>query len=142
MLIQGRIVVDWVVSKGDCFAPLDGCIGVGWVNKGKIVAGVMYEEFTEASIHATIVVEDDHPLTKGFVHAIFHYPFEQLKVGKIIVQMSEAHGRSKKLAEHFGFELEARIKGAYLDGDRLIYSMPVENCKWLKRSNHEKSKNS
>lgn len=141
MLVQGQGVVEWVVARAEGFAPSAGAVGIGWTSGDVLTSGVMFEEFTEASIHATIVVEKGAVMARDFIYTIFHYPFEQLGVKKIIVQMSEGNTESRKLAEHFGFELEARIKDAYLDGDRLIYTMPVEKCTWLERlKNGQESK--
>jgi RimJ/RimL family protein N-acetyltransferase len=137
-LIAGIPVISWIVRRGDCFAPGYGATGLGWVQGGKIVAGVMYEEFTEASIHATIVVEE--PMTKGFVHKIFDYPFNQLGVDKIIVQANTSNAESVNLAKRLGFTEEGMIKGAYLDGDRIILTMTKDECRWLKELQNEISK--
>ena len=137
-LIAGIPVIGWIVEKGDCFVPGSGATGLGWVKDGKIVAGVMYEEFTEASIHATIVVEE--PMTKGFVHKIFDYPFNQLGVDKIIVQANTSNAESVNLAKRLGFTEEGMIKGAYLDGDRIILTMTKDECRWLKELQNEISK--
>ena len=137
-LIAGTPVVSWIVGRGECFAPGSGATGLGWVKDGKIVAGVMYEEFTEASIHATIVVEEQ--MMKGFVHKIFDYPFNQLGVDKIIVQTNTANVESVNLAKRLGFTEEGMIKGAYLDGDRIILTMTKDECKWIKELQNEESK--
>ena len=137
-LIAGIPVISWIVNHGECFAPGSGVTGLGWVKDGKIVAGVMYEEFTEASIHATIVIEE--PMVKGFVHKIFDYPFNQLGVDKIIVQANTSNAESVNLAKRLGFTEEGMIKGAYLDGDRIILTMTKDECKWLKELQNEISK--
>ena len=137
-LIAGIPVISWIVGKGECFAPGGGVTALGWVKEGKIVAGVMYEEFTEASIHATIVVEEQ--MMKGFVHKIFDYPFNQLGANKIIVQANTANTESVNLAKRLGFTEEGMIKGAYLDGDRIILTMTKDECRWLKELQNEESK--
>jgi len=134
-LIAGIPVINWIVGRGDCCVPSGGATGIGWVKDGKIVAGVMYEEFTEASIHATIVVEA--PLVREFLYKIFDYPFNQIGVAKIIVQANTSNVESVNLAKRLGFTEEGCIKGAYLDGDRIILTMTRNECKWLE-SEHEK----
>lgn len=138
-LIAGTPVVNWIVGRGECFAPGGGATGLGWVKDGKIVAGVMYEEFTEASIHATIVIEHGTIMTKSFFHKIFDYPFNQLGVNKIIVQANTANVESVHLAKRLGFTEEGMIKGAYLDGDRIILTMTKDECRILKELQNEKS---
>ena len=139
-LIAGAPVVSWIVGRGECFAPGSGATGLGWVQNGKIVAGVMYEEFTEASIHATIVIEPGTTMTKSFFHKIFDYPFNQLGVDKIIVQANTSNAESVDLAKRLGFTEEGMIKGAYLDGDRIILTMTKDECKWIKELQNEESK--
>jgi len=136
-LIAGIPVVSWVINRCAPVVATPDAIGLGWEHNGKIVAGVMYEEYTEASIHATIAVESGSVIQRGFLWAMFDYPFGQMGVKKIIVQISSANEASENLAMHLGFTLEARIKDAYLDGDRLIYTMTKDNCRWLGDS-HEK----
>ena len=130
-LITGIAVVSWVMNRCAPVVATPDAVGLGWEHNERIVAGVMYEEYTEASIHATIAVESGSVIQRGFLWAMFDYPFRQVGVKKIIVQMSSANEASENLARHLGFTLEARIKDAYLDGDRLIYTMTKDNCKWL-----------
>jgi len=139
-LIAGIPVVSWIVGKGECFAPGGGVTALGWVKEGKIVAGVMYEEFTEASIHATIVVEEGNMIGKELLFTMFDYPFRQLGANKIIVQVNTANTESVNLAKRLGFTEEGMIKGAYLDGDRIILTMTKDECKWIKELQNEESK--
>ena len=136
--VLGPQVVDWVSNKYGPIVVSPDSIGLGWVQDDKLVAGVVYEEFTEASIHATIVAEA--PMVKGFLHKIFDYPFNQIGVEKIIVQVNSANKKSLELAYRLGFDEEGCIKGAYLDGDRIILTMTRNECKWLKELQNEESK--
>ena len=132
------LVGNWVVNRTGSALPRSGATVIGLVREGRIVAGVLYEDFTQASIHATIAV-DDGVLSKDFVFAIFDYPFNQLAVEKILVYVNTANEASMKLVEHFGFVEEARVKGVFLDGDQVIYSITKDQCKLLKRLNHEQT---
>jgi RimJ/RimL family protein N-acetyltransferase len=131
MLVVGLPVIAWVVNRCACLIPTRGAQGIGWTRDGKITAGVLYDEYTEASIHASIAIAPKSGLPKGLLRVMFDYPFNQLGVGKIIVQMSSGNLASSNLAQRLGFDLEAVIKGAYPDGDRLIYTMPKDNCRWI-----------
>jgi len=135
--VLGPQVVDWVSNKYGPIVVSPDSIGLGWVQDDKLVAGVVYEEFTEASIHATIVIKHGTVMTKRFFHKIFDYPFNQLGVDKIIVQANTANVESVHLAKRLGFTEEGMIKGAYLDGDRIILTMTKDECKWLKELQNE-----
>jgi len=133
------LVGNWVVERTGSALPRSGATAIGLVREGKIVAGVLYEDFTQASIHATIAIDTGAVLSKDFVFAIFDYPFNQLAVEKILVYVNTANAASMKLAEHFGFVEEARVKGVFLDGDQVIYSITKDQCHLLKRLNHEQT---
>ena len=70
-------------------------------------------------------------ITPAYLGAIFNYPFNVCKVGKIIVPVSSANITSIKFVEKMGFQEEARIKDAMQDGDMVILTMPKERCKYL-----------
>ena len=70
-------------------------------------------------------------MTPAYLAAIFDYPFNVCKVGKIIVPVSSANITSIKFVEKMGFQEEARIKDAMADGDMVILTMPKERCKYL-----------
>ena len=61
-------------------------------------------------------------------------------VDKIIVQTNTANVESVNLAKRLGFTEEGMIKGAYLDGDRIILTMTKDECKWIKELQNEESK--
>lgn len=135
--IIGPQVVEWVHRNYGPIVVSPDSIGLGWMQDGELVAGVVYEEFTEASIHATIVIERGTVMTKSFFHKIFDYPFNQLGVNKIIVQANTANVESVHLAKRLGFTEEGMIKGAYLDGDRIILTMTKDECRILKELQNE-----
>ena len=134
------LVGNWVVDRTGSALPRSGATAIGLVRDGKIVAGVLYEDFTQASIHISIAVDRGAVLSKDFVFAIFDYPFNQLGVDKMIAYVNTANKVSMKLTEHFGFVEEARVKGVFLDGDQVIYSITKDQCHLLKRLGHEQSK--
>jgi len=136
------IVGNWVVDRTGSALPRSGATAIGQVQGGKLVAGVLYEDFTQASIHATIAVDRGAVLSKDFVFAIFDYPFNQLTVERIIAYCNSSNSASKRLIEHFGFVEEARVKGVFLDGDQIIYSLTKDQCHLLKRLCHEQTQES
>lgn len=108
---------------------------IGWTNKGSVVAGVIYEYFTGASITATIAKTPESMLPPGFVRSIFRYPFDQLHVKKIIAYVMESNQKSIELLKKMGFVTEGRVTDAYPDGDMIIYTMTRPQCRWLGEQN-------
>lgn len=108
---------------------------IGWLRDDEVVAGVIYEHFTGASITATIANAPGAVLVPGFMRAIFKYPFQQLGVNVIIAFVSESNWKSRNLLEKMGFTQETKVIGAYPDGDMLIYTMSAAQCRWLEKEN-------
>jgi hypothetical protein len=70
-------------------------------------------------------------MNREYLWYCFHYPFEELKVHKILGLVESDNLEAQKLDEHLGFTLEATLKSAAPKGDLLIYSMTRDQCKWL-----------
>jgi len=126
---------EWVGSVGmartGCNFP-HGCEAViGAVDENdSLVAGVVYDHFTETCVTATIAIEKKN-LPRRLVKAMFRYPFEQMGVKKIIVYLNEANRASVRLASKLGFAIEGRIKDVYPDGSMFIMSLSRANCVWI-----------
>ena len=90
---------------------------------------MIYENWNQASIVCHIAIEGR--MTKGYLKAIFSYPFEFCKVKKIIVPVSSTHAKSLKLVTKMGFVEEARVKDAVPDGDIIFLTLAREKCRFL-----------
>ena len=126
-------VSSWVADKDGGDFPTGCFAAIGAVDDNdSLVAGVVYDHYTESCVTATIAVEKKN-LPRQFLRAIFKYPFEQLEVGKIIVYVNEANKASVRLATKLGFAVEAKIKDVYPDGAMFIMGLNKANCVWLGR---------
>jgi len=119
----------WTAQKVDGGYFQERSRSIGLKKNGEFVAGVIYENWHGKSITCHIAVTGR--MTSAYLGAIFHYPFNVCKVGKIIVPVSSANLTSIKFVEKMGFQEEARIKDAMADGDMVILTMPKERCKYL-----------
>jgi L-amino acid N-acyltransferase YncA len=124
-------VAEWVSGRTGCAIPNFGS-ALGMTNAaGDLVAGVMYEGFTGASVTATIAIDKGVIVGKEFMRVIFQYPFEQLKVRKLFAFIAEANKPSIAFVKRVGFVEEGRIKEYYESGDALIFACTPESCAWL-----------
>lgn len=126
-----RIVIPWVSSRCEFVNPGAGSTGLGLVQHGRMVAGVVYDRFTGRSIFASIAIDPGHYLDREFVWAICDYPFNQLGVERIVVTINSSNAKSVRLAKHLGFVLTASIPGLFYDGDMLLATLDKSDCKWL-----------
>ncbi|MFJ0379149.1 GNAT family N-acetyltransferase [Bordetella bronchiseptica] len=129
---DAEVVGPWVASRvGKPYVP-GTCSAIGRVVNGKIVAGVLYEEFNGTNVFCHIAGDGRGWLSRNFLSIIFDYPFRQLKVKRITGVVASSNEAARKFDEHLGFELEAILLGAHPDGDLLVYKMTADKCRWLK----------
>lgn len=117
----------WVAVRiNGVFTPQNSSC-IGWLDKNDdLVAGVWYENYKTTSIVAHIAI--DAPITREFIYTIFHYPFVQLGVYKVIGIVNSSNEEALRLDKKFGFEEEARIKDAYPDGDMVLLTLTKDKC--------------
>ena len=129
MIVAGPHVGHWVMGRiGGFFDPV--CMSaIGWQSDGRLTAGTAYRDWNGVSIEGQIAA--DRPLTRGFLFAIFDYPFRQLGARKIIATTTADHIRSIRLLRRLGFVEEACLRDAAPGGDLIIYTMRREACRFL-----------
>lgn len=110
----------WTPENSEC---------IGWEVDGELQAGVWYEDMNAVSVMAHIAVTGR--IGKKFIHAIFDYPFNQLKVSKILCPILEDNVKSIKLCENFGFSRVSVLKDIHPSGDMIFYTLERKNCKYL-----------
>ena len=134
-------VGNWVFNKMNdrTWSPV-GRIAFGRVKDEQIQWGIVYERFTGMSVYAHIAIDNPASWTEESIRLCFHYPFIELGVYKILVDVSSGNKKSLKLAKGLGFQEESRIEGVYNDGDLVILSITLDQCKWLKETEHGRRK--
>lgn len=105
-------------------------LSLGNIIAGKLTAAVMFDNYNVASI-CIHVAGEGRWMTREFLRETFSYPFEFLKVKKLIGLVDSTNEQAKRLDEHLGFVLEARIADAAPKGDLLIYTMNRAQCRFL-----------
>ena len=130
---DNQLVGPWVSKIVDT-SLCDRMSSLGWLNsEGKLTAGVVYDHYTFASIAATIAIEGT--INRQFLRAIFDYPFNQLRVKKVVAYVAESNLRSIRFLKKAGFKREAVLKDIYEDGDMYVYTMTREQCRWIGEGN-------
>jgi hypothetical protein len=109
---------------------------------GKLVAGVLYNNFRKHDIQLTAAATDIRWLSKELLTEIFSYPYVQLGCVRTTAVTGRKNARTRKLLEGLGYRLEGVCRKG-LDGkqDACVYGMLKADCKWLnlKAETYEKS---
>lgn len=131
LTFDASIIGPWVSEKtGGSWCAGRGQ-GIGKLVDGKLVAGVLYEDYNKANVVCHIAGEGQWA-DRRFLAIIFDFPFNQLKVKRITVPIAGNNANSIKLVEHMGFQLESRLEQATLDSDILLFRLFKDECKYLK----------
>ena len=121
--ISKRLGMQWFPGRGSI-------IGL-WQDGVGPIAACLFEGCNGASIMLHCVGEGRIWLNREFLWFTFYYPFEQLKLEKIICPVESTNYDSRNFIENIGFVLEATLKKAAPKGDLLIYTLEKDQCKWL-----------
>lgn len=100
------------------------------VEDGKLVAGAIYDHYNGNIVHGHIYINGT-PCREWFV-CIFDYPFNVLKVRKLVGQVPSNHLPALKIDKNLGFIEEGRVKDYYGEGvDLIVLTMTKDQCKFL-----------
>lgn len=112
----------------------EGATCIGLERNGELVAATLYDGCNGASIYSNIVI--DGLVSREWLWFIFYYPFVQLNVNVILGLVAKNNVKSQHLVEHLGFHLLTEIPDADPSGATLLYTMPKQRCKWIRRRQH------
>lgn len=121
------------VSQYMSMAMVAGMKGVGLEKDGELIAGALYEGFNGQNVWAHLAGKPGKRwMNREFLWYGFHYPFNEMGVKRISGYVNASNTEARRLNEHFGYQEEARLKGAAPDGgDVILYVMWRENCRFL-----------
>lgn len=118
-------------ATGVIFHPgVDKCISRVDAND-KLLGGVIYKDYTGASIQGHIAGFVPNWLSRDLLWVIFDYPFNQLGVNKIIGLVPDSNKAALAFDYKLGFKYVTIIPGVFEDGDLIILDMDRAACRWL-----------
>lgn len=102
---------------------------IGLLKDGEVVAGVWYEDYNGKSVTCHIAITGR--MNREYLGFIFHYPFVQLGVDKIICPIKSNNDKSIRLVKNMGFEEQARLLDVFPSEDLLFFVMSKDKCRFL-----------
>ena len=119
-----ELVAKWVQRQfpdAPNFAP---CRAIGIADDDRLVAGVVYNNYRDNIITVSMASISSKWCNRRIIRALLAYPFEQLKVHRLEVNVAKRNKHTRKLLERAGFKFEGRRRQAWPDGsDAIEYSM-------------------
>jgi len=135
MLVYGRDdeVAEWVGNQlmrdAEAFKP---CKAIGIEKDGKLIAGVVYNNYVGHLIEMTIASVDKSFATRHNLKALFAYPFTQINLGRVQALCSANNEGVQMFLKRLGFIHEGTHPAAYHDGGTAMsFGMLKHQCRWL-----------
>jgi hypothetical protein len=128
---DSKYVGTWVLEKAGGQWTED-MTAIGEEVDGKLVAGIVYDAFTGASIAMHSRVEDAAKVSRKWLWMIFDYVFNQLKCKRATGIVPSWNIKAQKTNEHLGWKRETTLADYFPGGNAIIYIMRPEDCRWLK----------
>lgn len=130
---QEQIVIPWVGSRIDEDDFGENPVALGLEEDGKLIAGVVFNWYTGASICMHVAAEPGKRwLTRDFLFRVFAYPFLQLECNRVTGLVRTDNLTAQRFDEQLGFVREGVIRKGATDGtDFILYGMLKEECRWL-----------
>ena len=99
----------------------------------RLLGGVLFTEYRGGSVEIHMAGFDPHWVNRAMIYLAFDYPFNQLKVKKLIGLVPESNVRARNANLKLGFRIEHLVTDVYSGADSGMYIMSVrkEECKWL-----------
>ena len=130
-IIVGAPVLAWVCQRIPVAVSWQ-TPAIGLADNGQIMAGVVYTDFNGPNVLAHIAaVPGRRWINRDFLWAIFHYPFETLKVKRITGLVGESNKDCQRFSRHLGFKIETKLKDADPSGAMFVFRMYRNECRWL-----------
>ncbi len=111
-----------------------GMNAIGLERDGALVAATVYEGFNGANVWVHLAAEPGAKwMTRGYLRYCFHYPFNELGVQRLSGYVDASNVNAIRLNEHLGYQREAVLKGAGVNGaDVILYVMHKSDCRFIR----------
>ena len=122
----------WVCERtGGQWVGDGACIGLE--KDGQLVAGVIFDQYNGRSACMHVASDGTRQwMTRQYLMVCFDYPFNQLKLNKLIGLVDSTNTDALRFDKNLGFVEEAVIKDAGKHGDLHILTMTRQQCRFLK----------
>lgn len=124
------LIGPWVCEKTEGTWSPESMVAMGNVKDGEVQGGVLYDHYNGKSI-CMHVAGNGNWMTKTLLKRAFDYPFNKLKVIKVLGMVDSTNLQAIRFDEKLGFKLETIIEDAGRYGHLRIYSMTKDQCRWI-----------
>ncbi len=131
-IVDGPHVVEWVSKRVDQCDNFGAAVGIGLEKDGQLIAGCVFTDWNGVNVNFHVASDGSRSwLNRKFLWFCCNYAFNTAGCNRVTAIIRDDNEASLRIAEHIGFQHEARLKGAHPAGDVCIYTMWKRDCKYL-----------
>ncbi len=124
-------IAPWVCARAGGTHFPGSCHAIGLERDGGLIAGVLYDQFNGRAVQMHVAAVGRHWLNRSYLRICFDYPFNQMKVQKVVGLVDSTNADALRFDQHLGFVEEARLIDAGSKADLIILTMTRQQCRWL-----------
>jgi hypothetical protein len=99
---------------------------------GKLLGGVIFQDYTGNSMNIHVAGFDPKWINKDMLWVTFHYPFIQCNCRALFGLVPASNSKALEFDFKLGFKEVARIEDVFPDGPLVVVKMMRDECRWLK----------
>ncbi|PHV09888.1 hypothetical protein CSQ89_19215 [Chitinimonas sp. BJB300] len=124
-------VMRWVCERIG-ITPFDDYRAIGLVHGNALIAGTVYERFSECDVNLHVAAASPYAMTRQFLVASFYYPFITAGKRRVTGLVPANNQRALAFDLKLGFKREGLIRRALPGGeDLLVLGMLREECRLI-----------
>lgn len=124
-------VGQWVADRSNSEVK-DGTMSFGFIENGKLVAGVSLVMREHNSCALVVAATTPRWCLPGYLKEMFGYVFDSMGVKYLYTLADTKNLKSNRLSLGLGFRPDGKLRGVGTNGDDLnLYGMLREDCKFL-----------
>lgn len=105
---------------------------IGIERDGELQGCVVYDTFSEGECHMHVAsINDGKWMTRGFLRAVFAYPFIQCGFLRVTVPIAEINKKARVFVLNLGFKQEGYHANGVKDGAYITHGMARDSCRWI-----------
>lgn len=108
-------VASWVADRIPYVNSFEPCTAIGVASCGRLIAGVVYNEYSPQAQNLQISIAADSPMwaRRETISALLHYPFRQLDCWMVFSLIQPDNARSLSVCKHIGFKQKTIVPHAF-----------------------------
>lgn len=127
---DAEALLAWAARRIGAGRFTDQAKAIGLKRDGALAAVAVFDLFQPWECELSFAAER-HWTDRGFIRAVFAYPFRQLRLERLTCLVSARNRPARQLVRAMGFVPEGRKRRLHAEHDILIFGLLRSECRWV-----------